>query len=81
MAARIVERVLSVAVVAGIALEADPVFATQVLEEIIVTARKREESIMTVPVVTTVLGREQLEQFALDDLGRVADQVPGLVLG
>ncbi len=70
---------LPAAVVASLLLEAVPVSAQ--LEEVIVTARKREESIMKVPVVTTTLGADQLDHYALDDLTRIADQVPGLVLG
>lgn len=52
-----------------------------VLEEVIVTARKREESIMKVPVITTALSSEQLRQFETDDLAKLADQVPSLQLG
>jgi iron complex outermembrane receptor protein len=52
-----------------------------VLEEVVVTARKRQESIIAVPVVATALGREQLEKFGIDDVYAVADRVPGLQLG
>lgn len=71
--------VLAALLVTSLMLEAIPVTAQ--IEEVVVTARKREESIMKVPVVTSNLGSEQLESFALDDLTRIADQVPGLVLG
>ncbi len=80
MSASIAKRILSVSVVASLALEGWPASASE-LEEVIVTARKREESLMQVPVVTTALGAEQLQQYALDDLTRIADKVPGLVLG
>lgn len=48
------------------------------LEEVIVTARKREESIMKVPVVASVLGEAQLEAFETGDLYQITERVPGL---
>lgn len=51
------------------------------ITEIIVTARKREESILKVPVIETALTREQLEQFQAADLSDIATRVPGLSLG
>ena len=49
--------------------------------EIIVTARKRNESILKVPVVLTAITQESLERFANDDLYTVAQNVPGLLIG
>src|SRR5262249_37453840 len=49
--------------------------------EIIVTARKREESILKVPVVDTVITGEKLVDYAIADLVRLATRVPGLVIG
>lgn len=51
------------------------------MEEIIVTARKRQESILDVPVVETVITQETLVQSKIDDLYTVATRTPGLVLG
>lgn len=51
------------------------------IDEVIVTARKRQESILKVPVVETALTREQLEQFQTADLNDIATRVPGLSLG
>jgi len=53
---------------------------SNVLEEIIVTARKREESILKVPVVVTALTDQQIKDYAIDDLYKVADMVPGLLI-
>lgn len=61
-------------------LSAAPVKAQQ-LEEIIVTARKRQESILNVPVVETAIPQAQLQRFQTQDLKDVATLVPGLVLG
>lgn len=49
--------------------------------DIIVTARKREESILKVPVIATVITTEQLESYAVGDIGSVADKVAGLQIG
>ncbi len=51
------------------------------LEEITVTARKREESILKVPVIQSVITQKELEQTATDDLFAVANKVPDLLLG
>ncbi len=48
---------------------------------ITVTARRREESVLRVPVVATVLGGESLDQSGTVDLIGVASRVPGLQLG
>src|SRR5687767_782218 len=47
--------------------------------EIIVTARKREESILQVPVVVTAITQEALERYSTDDIYTVAQRVPGLL--
>lgn len=57
--------------------EAKPVFSG----EITVTARRREESILKVPVVASVIGGEELAQTGTADLTAVASRVPGLQLG
>ncbi|CAN7229128.1 TonB-dependent receptor [Phenylobacterium sp. LjRoot219] len=63
-------------------LAAMPVAAQEAqLSEIIVTARKRQESILNVPVVETAIPQEQLERFQTQDLSDLATRVPGLNLG
>lgn len=49
--------------------------------DIIVTARKREESILQVPLIASVLSGDQLERRQVTDLVDVAALTPGLVLG
>ena len=51
------------------------------IDEIIVTARKRQESIMKVPVVTTVITAQKLETAGISDIQRLTTRVPGLLLG
>ncbi len=49
------------------------------LEEIIVTARKREESLMETPISISAFSGDTLEKMNLSSLDKVADQTPGLV--
>ena len=54
---------------------------TSALEEVVVTARKRSESLLEVPVVANVLTSDALESYSTHDLYMVAQRVPALVLG
>lgn len=47
-------------------------------EEIVVTARKREENVQEVPVAVTVLRGESLEETAAQDITELQAQVPNL---
>jgi iron complex outermembrane receptor protein len=49
--------------------------------EIIVTARKRQESALSVPVVETIIGAETIERAAISDLDDIAKFAPGLQIG
>jgi outer membrane receptor protein involved in Fe transport len=49
--------------------------------DIIVTARKREESILKVPVIAAAIDQESLVQFGTNDLFAVANRIPGIQLG
>lgn len=49
--------------------------------DIIVTARKREESILQVPVIETVITKEQIERTQVTDLYDIGSMTPGVVLG
>jgi len=51
------------------------------VEEVIVMARKRQESILQVPVIETVLARAQLENQQVVDLNDVASMAPGILFG
>jgi outer membrane receptor protein involved in Fe transport len=64
----------------GLILQSLPALADD-LQEVVVTARKREESILKVPVVETAITEQQLTQFATADLEGVARQVPDLLFG
>lgn len=51
------------------------------VDDIIVTARKREETILNVPVVATALRGETLAKLEVSDLSDMATLVPGLTMG
>jgi iron complex outermembrane receptor protein len=63
----------------GLTLPALPVQAQQ--EEIIVTARKRQESILKVPVVESVISTQALDKQAIVTVNDISNHVPGLVIG
>jgi iron complex outermembrane recepter protein len=49
------------------------------LEEVIITARKREESLMDTPVSITVFSNEKLDAMNLISIDQIAGQTPGMV--
>jgi iron complex outermembrane receptor protein len=65
-------------------IEPEPVSEAQssdAAQDIIVTARKRQESLLKVPVVMAALTSEALEAYATHDLNTVAQRAPGLLVG
>ncbi|BFM15105.1 TonB-dependent receptor [Maricurvus nonylphenolicus] len=48
------------------------------LEEIIVTAQKREQSVQDIPLTVSVVGGESLEKFSITNATDLAKSVPGL---
>ncbi len=53
---------------------------SQVLEEIIVTAEKREQDIQEVPISVTAYSGEQIDALGLTDFTEITQQVPALQL-
>src|ERR1700722_9094647 len=51
------------------------------LDEIIVTARKREESILNVPVIETAIPQAELQTRQTVEITDLPNIVPGLMLG
>ncbi|MGE3693020.1 MAG: TonB-dependent receptor plug domain-containing protein, partial [Novosphingobium sp.] len=70
--------VLLASVAAALVLPITPALAAEGDDEIIVQARKRDESIMSVPVVATVIGEAKLDQYAIGSVEDIADKVTGL---
>ena len=61
------------------AFTAVPAYA--VLEEVIVTATKREKSIQEVPVSVTAFSTDMLEKMVMLDLRDLQEQTPSLIIG
>jgi len=51
------------------------------VEEVIVTARRREESLQNVPVAVSVLSAEQIQKYDMTSLETMATQIPELTIG
>ena len=51
------------------------------MDEIIITARKRSERLISVPVTVKAFSAEDVSRFKTDDLARVAEMTPGVVIG
>src|SRR3970040_1345114 len=52
----------------------------QVVEEILVTAQKREQALQDVPISVTAMTGDQLEALGIDDYTEITQQVPNLQL-
>jgi len=61
--------------------QAAPDNGSAAVDEIIVTARKRQESILNVPVVATAVSEERLERLQTTGITDLPKLVPGLNLG
>ena len=58
-----------------------PAYAAEVIEEIIVTAQKREQSLQEVPISVSVVSGEKLDGFGISSFEELDDHVPNLVIG
>jgi len=65
----------------GVALADAPTSPGSSVSEIVVTAEKREESVLKVPVSVTAIPGQRLEQLQALDLEDWAGLVPGLTIG
>lgn len=63
---------------AGVEAQAEDEAQGAVGEEIVVTARKREENVQEVPVAVTVVSGETLEEAAVADISELQSSVPNL---
>lgn len=56
------------------------VVSTTSVDDIVVTARKREERLQDVPISVQVFGAVALEQAGIKDFSEIAYRIPGLKL-
>ncbi|MCK9563219.1 MAG: TonB-dependent receptor [Bacteroidales bacterium] len=59
--------------------QAEPAAGPRLLEEVVVTARKREESVQDTPLAVSAVGREQVEAAFLVDATGITQFAPNLV--
>ena len=62
------------------AFTAPPQWANAALEEVIVTAEKREESIQDVPISIVAFSNDKLEKLGITDIKGLAAKVPNVVV-
>ena len=60
----------------GPAIAADSDSSGRTIEEVVVTARRQDETLQDVPVTITSVGGEQLENFQLDQPAEIAERIP-----
>jgi outer membrane receptor protein involved in Fe transport len=72
---RFLSKSLSVAVAAAISI---PAFAQQPMEEVVVTATKRAESLQDVPLSVSVIEAQTIERAEIRDLIDLQSVVPSL---
>ena len=77
------QRILKSALLASVAstaLVATPAAAQVVIEEIIVSAQRRDQSLQEVPIAVTAISGDQLEKQAAPDITYLSQSVPNLTL-
>jgi iron complex outermembrane recepter protein len=73
-------RFISVAVLALAAAAQQPASAQQ-LEEVVVTAQKRAQSLQDVPISVSVTSGERLDNFSIADIGELSGSIPNVTIG
>lgn len=65
---------------AGAILMTPALAQAQALEEIVVTAQKREQSLQDTPIAITAFGADDLQNMSIDDLGDLATFAPNVMI-
>lgn len=55
--------------------------ASRIIDEVISTARQRQESLQDIPVVATALPRQVLDRYSITDLEKIGQVTPNLIIG
>ena len=74
------KKLLSLSVAACLLATVDSPSAAM-LEEVVVTAQKREESLQDIPVAVTAFGESQLEDSGFDSIADLAQMAPSMQFG
>ena len=73
--------VLTAAPIVAVQAQSDGTDSRARIEEIIVTAQHRAQSIQDVPITVTAISADELEAGQIFDIGSIANNVPGMTLG
>ena len=73
-----VSAALAVALLVTIAIQPVPALAQNVIEEIIVTARQREETLQDVPVTVAAFSEADIQRYNINTLTQMAKMVPNM---
>ncbi len=76
---RNLQKLLCLAIAAAFSITAMPASAGQI-EEIIVTAQRREETLQQIPMAITAISGTQIEEDGIRDLNDIQGRTPGLVV-
>ncbi len=61
-------------------INCSPAYAERVIEEVIVSAQKRSESMQDVPLAVTAVGEQELADAGINDVTDLSMQIPSLVV-
>ncbi|MEM1143354.1 MAG: TonB-dependent receptor [Pseudomonadota bacterium] len=64
----------------SVSTQAQESAAARVIEEVVVQARRQDETLQDVPVTITSVGGEQLDNFQLDQVAEIAERVPNMTV-
>ncbi len=68
------------ALVVAIPMASAPALAQQIIEEIVVTARKRSENLQDVPAAVAAFNAEELEERGIDNIVEIARLTPNITV-
>jgi iron complex outermembrane receptor protein len=80
IAATLAGNCLAAALLAPLPALAQDADATSTIEEIVVTAQRREQALQDVPITLQVIGNDLLDDVAAEDMSDLNGFVPGLVV-
>lgn len=76
-----IHRVSSMALAVAMALPVSSIATGQALEEVIVTARKREENLQALPQAINAMSADQLEAGQVDNIENLQNLIPNVTIG
>ena len=75
------QRKILVTAIFAIATSSSMLAQAAMLEEVVVTAQKRAQSLQDVPISVSVTSGEQLDNFSIGDVGELSQSIPNVTIG